>query len=68
MLKAPSYLLLEYLNHNDMALQLYGVSIGMEPYGILRLNMMGSLIAILQDEHQLSIVDALLVTLLTSCI
>jgi len=45
LLKAPSYLFIEYLQNNPMALLLYGMSSVNEPYGILRLKMMDSLIA-----------------------
>jgi hypothetical protein len=60
LLKAPSYLLLEYLQNNPMALLLYGMSSVNEPYGILRLKMMGSLIAHLQDGANVDNIDHLL--------
>ena len=60
LLKAPGYLLLEYLQHNPMVLHLYGVSSETDRYGILRLKLMGSLIAILQDLSGVDNVDHLL--------
>ena len=60
LLKCPGYLLLEYLQHNPMVLHLYGVSSETDHYGILRLKLMGSLIAILQDLSGVDNVDHLL--------
>ena len=62
---------LEYVNMNDMALQLYGKSDVSEAQGVLRLKLMWCLIGILQDEHALRNVDYLLsvcdIACLTHC-
>jgi hypothetical protein len=59
-IKAEGYLLLEFLQHNPMVIHLYGISSETEPYGILCLKLMGSLIAILQDSSVVANVDSVL--------
>jgi hypothetical protein len=54
LLKAPSYLLLEYLQQNPLALLLYGMPSVNEPYGILRLKMMGKALLRSYKTSQLS--------------
>jgi hypothetical protein len=58
--KARSCLLLEYLNHNDASLLLYGQSTAEEAAGVLRMKLMGSLVWVLQDFYQAANVDELL--------
>jgi hypothetical protein len=50
LLQQPSFILKEFLNYNAMALSLYGVTLASDTYGMLRLKLMGCLVAIIQDS------------------
>ena len=60
LLQQPSYILKEFLNSNSMALSLYGAVLPSDTYGILRLRLMGCLVAIVQDFYAVENVDSVL--------
>jgi hypothetical protein len=60
LLKGPGVLLREFLTNNATALYLYGSPHDSDEYGILRLKLMGCLIAHLQDLYSCVNIDALL--------
>jgi len=49
LLQQPSYILKEFLDSNAMAQWLYGKALSSDTYGMLRLKLMGCLVAIVQD-------------------
>ena len=60
LLQQPSYILKEFLDSNSMALSLYGAALPSDTYGMLRLKLMGSLVAIVQDFYAVENVDPVL--------
>ena len=60
LLQQPGYLLREFLDNNNMARQIYGSSLLSDTYGMLRLKMMGCVVAIVQQAHALENVDSVL--------
>ena len=60
LLQQPSYILKEFLDFNEMALVLYGAALATDTYGMLRLKLMGCLVAIIQDLCAVENVDSLL--------
>ena len=52
LLQQPGYLLREFLDNNNMARQIYGSSLLSDTYGMLRLKMMGCVVAIVQHAHE----------------
>jgi hypothetical protein len=60
LLQQPSYILKEFLNYNSMALSLYGAVLPSDTYGMLRLRLMGCLVAIVQDFYAVENVDSVL--------
>ena len=49
LLQQPGCILKEFLDSNDMALNLYGTASTSDTYGVLRLKLMGCLVTIVQD-------------------
>jgi hypothetical protein len=60
LLQQPNYILKEFLNSNSMALSLYGTVVSSDTYGMLRLKLMGCLVAIIQDFYAVENVDSVL--------
>ena len=60
LLQQPSYILKEFLDSNEMALGLYGITLASDTYGMLRLKSMGCLVAIIQDLCAVENVDSML--------
>jgi hypothetical protein len=60
LLKKSDYLLLEVLTNNKMAVALYGYPFAFDTYGLLKLKLMGCVVAFIQDLHNISNVDAML--------
>ena len=60
LLQQPSYILKEFLDSNNMALGLYGAALPSDTYGMLRLKLMGCLVAIVEDFHAVENVDNML--------
>jgi hypothetical protein len=60
LLQQPSFILKEFLDSNEMALCLYGVTLASDTYGMLRLKLMGCLVAIIQDFCAVENVDSML--------
>lgn len=56
-MKKPKYVLLEFLTNNPMAQQLYCALFDGNTYEVLRLKLMGTLVAILQDFYSVGNVD-----------
>jgi hypothetical protein len=60
LLKKSDYLLLEVLTNNKRAVALYGYPFASDTYGLLKLKLMGCVVAFIQDLHNISNVDAML--------
>ena len=60
LLQQPACILQEFLDSNDMALNLYGTTLASDTYGVLRLKLMGCLVAIVQDQYAVENVDSML--------
>ena len=60
LLQQPSYILKEFLDSNAMALDLRGATVASDTYGVLRLKLMGCLVAIIQDRCAVENVDSML--------
>jgi hypothetical protein len=58
LLQQPCFLLKEFLDTNAMALNLYGVTLASDTYGMLRLKLMGCLVAIIQDSCAVNNIDS----------
>ena len=59
LLQQPSYILKEFLDSNAMALD-RGATVASDTYGVLRLKLMGCLVAIIQDRCAVENVDSML--------
>jgi hypothetical protein len=60
LLQRPGYLLREFLDQNDMAQNIYGLTLSSDTYGILRLKVMGCVVALVQQAHGMDNVDNML--------
>jgi hypothetical protein len=60
LLQQPGYLQREFLDHNDMAQRIYGPTLPSDTYGLLRLKVMGCVVAIVQHAHVMDNVDSVL--------
>jgi hypothetical protein len=60
LLQQPGYLLRDFLDHNDMAQIIYGTTLPSDIYGVLRLKIMGCVVAINQHVHVMDNVDSVL--------
>ena len=57
LLQQPGCILKEFLDTNEMALNLYGTALTSDSYGVLHLKLMGCLVAIVQDQYAVENVD-----------
>jgi hypothetical protein len=60
LLQRPGSLLREFLDHNDMSQSLYGLTLPSDTYGLLRLKVMGCVVALVQQAHDMDNVDNVL--------
>ena len=67
LLQQPGYLLREFLDHNDMAQHIYGPTLPSDTYGVLRLKVMGCVVAIVKHAHVMDNVDSVRHILYYSC-
>jgi hypothetical protein len=59
LLQQPGYLLREFLDHNNMAQQIYGPTLPSDTYGMLRLKVMGCVVALVQHAYVMDNVDSM---------
>jgi len=58
LLHQPTYMLKDFLDSNEMAQSLYNKTSSSDTYGLLRLKLMGCVVAIVQDQFSVENVDS----------